>query len=333
MPVNNPPRGTLLIHRGALGDLLGVTPTVYALRDAFPDDPITLLTHPERGRVLVRGGLVDDVQDVNAAAWLPLFTGPAVPESLRAYCGRFARAIAWVHDPEHVLQRTLRIAGIAHPVVWPPFGLKGESPHAEHLAGALATFGLSAPVPAMPLPVHADDVATGANWVAAHLPHDARPILAVHPGSGSAKKNWPAAAFRDVIAHVRTEMAARILMVLGPAECEAGQHDPWSDYSDAVAAALPLPLLAGVLRHCAAWLGNDAGTTHLAALLGVPTVAVFGEAGDPAVWAPQGPAVTLVRAACGPHVTADPDAIRMVLDALRAAAADEAPRAILSEWV
>ena len=50
-----------------------------------------------------------------------------------------------------------------------------------------------------------------------------------------------------------------------------------------------------------AYVGNDSGVSHLAAALGVPTVAVFGPT-DPNVWAPRGPSVHTVRgsAPCAP---------------------------------
>ena len=41
------------------------------------------------------------------------------------------------------------------------------------------------------------------------------------------------------------------------------------------------------------FVGNDSGTTHLAAMLGAPTVALFGPT-DPAVWAPTGPRVRVL---------------------------------------
>ena len=41
------------------------------------------------------------------------------------------------------------------------------------------------------------------------------------------------------------------------------------------------------LRHSRAYIGNDSGITHLAAFLGVPTVALFGPT-DPRIWGPMG---------------------------------------------
>jgi ADP-heptose:LPS heptosyltransferase len=53
-------------------------------------------------------------------------------------------------------------------------------------------------------------------------------------------------------------------------------------------------LLAGVLSRVDLFLGHDSGVAHLSALVGTPTVAMFGPT-DPARWAPRGPAVTVIR--------------------------------------
>jgi ADP-heptose:LPS heptosyltransferase len=58
----------------------------------------------------------------------------------------------------------------------------------------------------------------------------------------------------------------------------------------AAASGVPLTDLAALLCRCHAFLGNDSGVSHLAGMMGIPTVAVFGPT-DPAVWAPLGPNV------------------------------------------
>jgi ADP-heptose:LPS heptosyltransferase len=55
----------------------------------------------------------------------------------------------------------------------------------------------------------------------------------------------------------------------------------------------PLLEVAQRLQQCRCYLGNDSGVTHLAALLGVPTVALFGPS-DPAIWRPVGRTVSLL---------------------------------------
>ena len=52
--------------------------------------------------------------------------------------------------------------------------------------------------------------------------------------------------------------------------------------------------LAGLLASAQGYLGHDTGVTHLAAMLGVPTIAMFGPT-DPGRWAPRGANVTVIQ--------------------------------------
>ena len=104
----------------------------------------------------------------------------------------------------------------------------------------------------------------------------------IHPFSGSTRKNWPLEKFRAVAAHLERIM---------PVYWCRGAEDP------------PLPEAVRIddLYQLACWLakarvyvGNDSGITHLAAAVGTPVLALFGPT-DPAVWAPRGPHVRVVK--------------------------------------
>lgn len=103
-------------------------------------------------------------------------------------------------------------------------------------------------------------------------------VAAIHPFSGSSRKNWPLDNFR--------ELAGRLDL---PVRWCAGPED-----------ALPheavrienLYELARWLAGVAVYIGNDSGITHLAAASGAPTVAIFLST-DPRVWAPRGPRVAI----------------------------------------
>ena len=62
---------------------------------------------------------------------------------------------------------------------------------------------------------------------------------------------------------------------------------------------LSLPQVLAVLSCTDVFIGNDSGITHLAAQLGVNTVALFGPT-DPGIYGPIGPEVTVLR---GPKTT------------------------------
>ena len=53
--------------------------------------------------------------------------------------------------------------------------------------------------------------------------------------------------------------------------------------------------LGALGRRAAFAVGNDTGPIHLIAAAGCPTLALFGPESDPALCAPRGPAVTVLR--------------------------------------
>ncbi len=109
-----------------------------------------------------------------------------------------------------------------------------------------------------------------------------REFAAIQPFSGSAKKNWPLDRFRA--------LAAKLERVMPVRWC-TGADDP--PLPDAVRID-DLYELACWLAGAKLYIGNDSGITHLAAAAGTPVLALFGPT-DPAVWAPRGEHVRVVR--------------------------------------
>ncbi len=113
-------------------------------------------------------------------------------------------------------------------------------------------------------------------------PAPARASVVIHPFSGSARKNWPL--------HLYQELADRLAC---PVEWSAG---PEEELSGAVRFR-SLGDLAVWLGGARLYIGNDSGITHLAAALGVKTIALFGSS-SPETWGPRGENVTVLR--CNP---------------------------------
>jgi ADP-heptose:LPS heptosyltransferase len=87
------------------------------------------------------------------------------------------------------------------------------------------------------------------------------------------------------------------------------------DLRTPVAHRLPVGVVAALLARCAGYVGCDSGVSHLAALCGVPTVAVFGPT-DPARWAPLGEQARAMRAPNARLDQLDADAVWAALHAL-----------------
>lgn len=130
------------------------------------------------------------------------------------------------------------------------------------------------------------------------------PVILIHPGSGGRRKCWPLDRFIALGRALRKQRSAEAVFLLGPVELETWPADEVAllaaEFS-VIRSPTPDELVA-VLCAADVFVGNDAGPTHLAALLGTATVAVFG-ATSAAVWRPLGKAVTV--AAGGPSSGAD----------------------------
>jgi heptosyltransferase III len=108
-------------------------------------------------------------------------------------------------------------------------------------------------------------------------------FAAIHPFSGSSKKNWPLENFRKL---------ARELEQTMPVRWCSGADDPPLEGAVRID---DLYDLACWLARARLYIGNDSGITHLAAAVGTPVLALFGPASNTAVWAPRGEHVRVGR--------------------------------------
>jgi heptosyltransferase-2 len=125
-------------------------------------------------------------------------------------------------------------------------------------------------------------------------------MLALHPGSGSEKKNWPEEHWGELIRQLieRTDIA--VLLVGGEAEGDRlrrlSANIPLARLQPAQ--GLSLTELAGRLQTCRGFIGHDSGITHLAAALGLPGLVLWGDTNE-TVWRPQGGRMVVVRGVDG----------------------------------
>ncbi len=128
-----------------------------------------------------------------------------------------------------------------------------------------------------------------------------RPRVLIHPGSGGAAKCWPLECFGEAAERIQ-ELGGTIEFVLGPVERErfAAEVRRRLQSRFATHEIESAQELTTLLRSADVLLGNDAGPSHLAALLGVATVTVFGPT-RAQVWRPLGPRARALQGdpACG----------------------------------
>jgi ADP-heptose:LPS heptosyltransferase len=139
--------------------------------------------------------------------------------------------------------------------------------------------------------------------------------IAIHPGSGSREKCWPVDSFLELIERLHGA-GHRCRILLGEVELERWPADQIHRLEGAVEEAVHPVTYLDLLRElssCAAFVGNDSGPGHLAGIIGLPSVILFGPT-DPNVWKPLGPRVRALRAE--PISTLDADIVFQELSGL-----------------
>ena len=259
--------GFLVIHPGALGDVLQAVPALRGLRAAAPAAPITFVGQPRLARLLVDLGAAQHARTFDGFGLEALFVDAPTPPALAEAVSRVKNVVSWFGSRDETYRRRLR-ALAPRALVAPPVP-DDDTPVWRHLLGTLAGWDLAIPERVEPLrapPLPAGDAAADAG----------RPPLVVHPGSGGDWKRWPAERFAEVIRALRRRRAFEVLVHQGPADAEPAQRLLTLLEGDATVLLQPeLTRLAAVLGAARAYLGGDSGVSHLAAAVGAPSVVLF----------------------------------------------------------
>jgi ADP-heptose:LPS heptosyltransferase/GT2 family glycosyltransferase len=327
-------RRILVIKLDHIGDFLLALPAIRALKRFFGEARLTLLAAPGVVELTAGESAIDDT----LAFDLPLRGGSAAPAPL----GEIAEALV---AREFDLAVDLRCHGETRPILqasgatwragfdqahdfpWLDIAAAMEPDTAgrakrTHMSETL--LNLAAKITAAFTP--ASSPFMGEGWgggsegrarTRAPWPADLPPPppgvrrIAIHPAAGTAIKRWPAAHFVSLIDQL-AEWHDACFVLLGTAED--------APLADAIIAAVrpsvritsaaggtSLPGLARLLAACDFFIGNDSGPAHLAASLGLPTLAIHSGVVDGSEWSPASPAALALRRRmrCSPCYLAD----------------------------
>ena len=126
-----------------------------------------------------------------------------------------------------------------------------------------------------------------------------RPLIALGPGSKMPAKKWFLDRYLEVCR--RLKLADRDLGVVvfgGPedrADGEALVDAVGRDRAINLAGSTDVIESAAAMTHCSLYLGNDTGTMHLAAIMGLPCIAVFTSRDNRDTWVPWGDSHVILR--------------------------------------
>jgi len=287
-----------IVRAGALGDTILVLPSVALLRSALPGSRLTLVGSAWAARLRPLIPFPISLADFDAPRLAPLFGGNPPgegPPILRDA----DLVVIYTDSPDGPFVRNVRRLCRGAVIDWPV--RPPEQIHAAaHYASALLTArpGLDE----LPLPklTPSNEVIERVRQGPLSTGMESCPRwAAVHPGSGTPRKCWPAERFGALVNQLR-RAGVGIVLIEGPADGELCRRSLAAAGVDGrgpfVHLRCPeLDELAAILVLCGSYVGNDSGVTHLAGALGVCTVAIYGPT-DPDVWKPLGKSIRIVRA-------------------------------------
>jgi heptosyltransferase III len=254
----------LFSHRGALGDFVMTWPALVTLRWKFADHRFVGVGRPQYLELAAEMGLVDDIHDCESRDFLPFFAGDMMPRILDG----LSSALLWM-DEDAKLRSLLhqKCHGPFH--IHPPFPLNSHEHVMDYHLQCLPYFSL----PAVP----EEDLYFP-------LSRTRQGYALVHPGSGSASKNYDPEFYAFLANELRSRRYPDTRVLIGP-----GEQSIKGSFEKRFTTVEPRNCLelARLLSEASLFIGNDSGVSHLSAVLGTKTLALF-KSTNQAQWGVRG---------------------------------------------
>ena len=296
------PKTILVVEYWNLGDLAIVVPFLKNLRRNYPEARISLLVNRGLAGFLEGQGLVDEFIPVRVP-WAQHFSRwkKYNPFSrhwisfVRTFLALRKRQFDWAISGRMDLRDNflLWLSGAARRI---GYGLGGGG----FLLTDLVAPDLSRPhrgdiwlhlLDALGEPTNRDlggfqlneaELATARSFLRERGISEDAFLIGVHPGARMAVRRWGDERFAEVARHLLAETDAHVLWFSDP-----GNPSAAPPLQGCHAVSLEFRSFLAVLSRCQLLICNDSGPMHLANLLGVPVVAVFGST-NPVWFGPRG---------------------------------------------
>jgi heptosyltransferase-3 len=288
------PRNILAIKLRYLGDVLLATPTLHALKLAYPAARLTVLVNRgtedilrgnphvdeilplDRGSILQQSRFILDIRsrrfdtvidltDGDRAAFLTWISGAGVRIGFNAeqrWTGRCYTTVVTGAAGVHRIERDLAALaplGIEPRDRIPRIWLRPEDDASvDQLAAQLG-------------------IASDRSWVV------------IQPGARYWFKAWPPERFAEVADRLNDRFGCQVLVTGSPQEAALTQAvvDHAKSRLLNIAGRSDVRTLAALLKRSSLFVGNDTGAMHIAAAVGAPVVGLFGPS-NPVEWGPRG---------------------------------------------
>ena len=285
-----------------VGDSVLAIPAMKAVRAHFPGAEITLLVRPWVAGLFTSAPFVDKVwsetKPSSLADWiritrdvrnrrfdLALLLPNSFESALMMFLGGVPRRIGYATDGRQWMLTNAVATG-------------KEAQHQVHYyLDLVKVLSATAERPSIEIEATSEERDNARTLLAEEgVPRTAR-FLVLNPGAayGSAKR-WHEDRFANVAGNLARELDLYVAMIGSEAERPIANliRERMKSPTAMLSGKTSLETLIGVLAESSLMITNDSGPMHIAAALGVPTVAIFGST-DERVTGPYGPRTRIVK--------------------------------------
>lgn len=267
----------LVVRRDNIGDLVCTTPLFDGLRRAQPNAFIAALVNTYNAEVLARNPVLDAVhvyeklKHRKGGIFFNLLARAKLSSELRRL--KFDYVLVPAPTP-----RTLRLAASLSPrEIITPQPIENDTRHEVErtyaLGEALGVSGTPGPMRVFPDPTRQEEISRRVG---------PGPFVAVHISARRPAQRWPAERYAELIDALKKR--EKVLLLWAPGAKDDPRHPGDDEMAHALssegAVTLPTPDLAtliATLSLAGSVICPDGGAMHIAAALGKPVLALFGD--------------------------------------------------------
>ena len=273
----------LVISATGVGDTLWSTPAIRAIKAAYPESKIDVVTTSLGRELLLHNPNMDDIFTFKRGAKgaLPLIR---LAMELR---GRRYDAAFLFHISDRLLVPLMFLAGAGR-----AYGyngkydelaavldetVKGEGLHfIERRLLVAAARGIRPNGRGLDLVLTEAERAEARGLLIERGVDGSSPVIGIHPGAHDAFKCWPERNFIELGLRAERELGCKVIVTGGPAEVKLARRVAEAiGGSICLAGELSVRELAATISHLDALVANDTGPMHMGFALGVNTVGLF----------------------------------------------------------
>ncbi|GJL56844.1 MAG: hypothetical protein NPIRA02_39760 [Nitrospirales bacterium] len=289
----------LIVHPGALGDVLLSRVAMRKLRRAFPKNTLVWVGNSAIGELLMNAKEVDCTFPIEGRFLSDLYCDADQwsPET-RKVLKSCSHVVCWFANLDNAIRSRLTAFGLHAVIIQSPFANQLVSRHFEdRYLETLLEWNLESPT--MPYgglrvsqPKHEKERLGESKCSQA----ESIRRIAVHPGSGSPHKCTSSSTLAAIISRLSQEENTALTILEGPVDEQTVSQlcSLLPDRTYNVEREQSLTTIAQSLPDYDLFIGHDSGLTHLAVACDVRTISLFGPT-DPEQWAGRGQHVTVVQ--------------------------------------